>query len=145
MSYNFNKKISLNASWVFATGNRMTVPIGMYQNIQDSGFPVWIVPEAGLEDNLGVKYYTGRNNVRLPAYHRLDLSASFTRQLKKGRKGVWRVGLYNAYCHMNPIVVKRKEMLNYYGNNDSLRPWNVSYETFSIFPIIPNVSYTYYF
>lgn len=46
---------------------------------------------------------------------------------------------------MNPIVVKRKEMLNYYGNNDSLRPWNVSYETFSIFPIIPNVSYTYYF
>lgn len=145
LSYNFNKKISLNASWVFATGNRMTVPIGMYQNIQDSGFPVWIVPEAGLEDNLGVKYYTGRNNVRLPAYHRLDLSASFTRQLKKGRKGVWRVGLYNAYCHMNPIVVKRKEMLNYYGNNDSLRPWNVSYETFSIFPIIPNVSYTYYF
>ena len=142
LSYQLNKKIALNASWVFATGNRMTVPVGMYQGFQDTGLPDDIAPGPySWYDNLGLKYYTGRNNVRLPAYHRLDISASFTRELEKGRKGVWRVGLYNAYCHMNPIVVKRKEML--YG--DQMRPWSVSYETFSIFPIIPNVSYTYYF
>lgn len=145
-SYKLNDRIELNAAWVFATGNRMTVPVGLSQGFQDTGIPGWIAPSDSDDENLGLPYYTGRNNVRLPAYHRLDLGASFTRQLKKGRKGVWRVGLYNAYCRMNPIVVRTRKMVEYTpsGGNHQ-RPWDVTYETFSIFPIIPNVSYTYYF
>ncbi len=145
VNYKLNERIELNASWVYATGNRMTVPVGMYQGFQDTYFPGSIVPQPGddMDHGLGLKYYNGRNNVRLPGYHRLDVSSSFTRQLGNGHKGVWRVGLYNAYCKMNPIVVRRQEMIGFNGNLD--RPWNVYYETFSIFPIIPNVSYTYYF
>ena len=47
---------------------------------------------------------------------------------------------------MNPIVVRTRKMVEYTpsGGNHQ-RPWDVTYETFSIFPIIPNVSYTYYF
>ena len=117
----------------------------MYQGFQDTYLPGNIAPQPGedIYHGLGLKYYGGRNNVRLPGYHRLDVSASFTRQLGNGRKGVWRVGLYNAYCRMNPIVVRRQEMTGFGDNKD--RPWDVYYETFSIFPIIPNVSYTYYF
>ena len=145
LNYKLSERIELNASWVYATGNRMTVPIGMYQGFQDTYLPGNIAPQPGedIYHGLGLKYYGERNNVRLPGYHRLDVSASFTRQLGNGRKGVWRVGLYNAYCRMNPIVVRRQEMTGFSDNKD--RPWDVYYETFSIFPIIPNVSYTYYF
>lgn len=144
LNYKVNDRIELNASWTFATGNRMTVPVGLYQTMQDADLPVAIAPHPneGMYQGLGNNYYTQRNNVRLPAYHRLDIGASFTRQHGNGRKGVWRVGLYNAYCHMNPMTVRRREW--YYGSN-ATRPWDMYYETFSIFPIIPNVSYTYYF
>lgn len=144
LNYKLSDRIELNASWVFATGNRMTVPVAMYQGMQDAFFPSTEAPAPNRDswDNgLGLNYYTNRNNVRLPAYHRLDISASFTRRLSGGRKGVWRVGLYNAYCHFNPITVRRREWVNFNGE----RPWDVYYETFSIFPVIPNVSYTYYF
>ena len=144
LNYKLSDRIELNASWVFATGNRMTVPAAMYQGMQDAFFPSTEAPAPNRDswDNgLGLNYYTNRNNVRLPAYHRLDISASFTRRLSGGRKGVWRVGLYNAYCHFNPITVRRREWVNFNGE----RPWDVYYETFSIFPVIPNVSYTYYF
>ena len=144
LNYKLSDRIELNASWVFATGNRMTVPAAMYQGMQDAFFPSTEAPapnEDSWDNGLGLNYYTNRNNVRLPAYHRLDVSASFTRRLSGGRKGVWRVGLYNAYCHFNPITVRRREWVNFNGN----RPWDVYYETFSIFPVIPNVSYTYYF
>ena len=150
-NYQLNKKIELTASWVFASGNRMTVPVYSYQDFLDAGFPTINAPHAepgyGYE-NLGIQHNPERNNVRLPAYHRLDIGASFTRQLKNGRKGVWHVGLYNAYCHMNAMVIKRKEMLSMQDRLDSnsgTNPWNISYEKFSLFPIIPNVSYTYYF
>lgn len=146
LNYKLSDRIELNASWVFATGNRMTVPVGMYQSMQDADIPRAIAPHPDEEMNqgLGLNYYTSRNNVRLPAYHRLDIGASFTRQLGKGRKGVWRVGLYNAYCHFNPMTVRRREWVSF-GSNNAARPWDVHYETFSIFPIIPNVSYSYYF
>ena len=114
--------------------------------MQDADIPGAIAPHPDEEMNQGLRlnYYTSRNNVRLPAYHRLDIGASFTRQLGKGRKGVWRVGLYNAYCHFNPMTVRRREWVSF-GSNNAARPWDVHYETFSIFPIIPNVSYSYYF
>ena len=130
----------------------MTVPVYSYQDFLDAGFPTINAPhiEPGYgNENLGIQYIPERNNVRLPAYHRLDLGASFTKQLKNGRKGVWHVGLYNAYCHMNAMVIKRKEQVNMQQNGmvstTGTNPWNISYEKFSLFPIIPNVSYTYYF
>ena len=47
---------------------------------------------------------------------------------------------------MNAMVVKRKEMVEGgFIDYGSSRPWNVTYETFSMFPIVPNVSYTLYF
>lgn len=146
-NYKLTNRIELNVSWIFATGNRMTVPLLMYQGFQDTGIPDDIAPNEMLGyENLGLKYFAERNNVRLPAYHRLDIGASFARALKNGRKGVWRVGLYNAYCHMNAMVVKRKEMVEGgFIDYGSSRPWNVTYETFSMFPIVPNVSYTLYF
>ena len=57
--YQLNKKWTLSATFVYYTGNAVTFPSGKYQI-----------------DNQVVYYYTERNAYRMPAYNRLDLSAT---------------------------------------------------------------------
>ena len=83
----------------------------------------------------GLEYFTERNNFRLPAYHRLDLGINIYRPKKNGCMGIWNVSIYNVYCHMNAITLKKRFWYNYY----------CYFETMSILPIIPSVSYTYKF
>ncbi len=61
MSYDLNKKWTFSAVWVYATGNAITVPASYY--FIDGNF---------------VTEYGDRNAFRMPAYHRLDLSATLT-------------------------------------------------------------------
>ena len=60
-SYDLNKKWTFAAVWVYSTGNAITVPIAYY-----------------LIDGNFVTEYGDRNAFRMPAYHRLDVSATFT-------------------------------------------------------------------
>lgn len=133
------QSIECSASWMVMSGNRMTLALENYQDLASSGFPD--VPTNPYHDKVGIDYYPGKNNVRLPAYHRLDLSVNFYRQLRNGRLGIWNISIYNAYCRMNPIVVEK--------NNDaqtmSGQHLNPRFRSLSIFPIIPSVSYTYKF
>ena len=50
--------------------------------------------------------------------------------------GIWNVSIYNVYCHMNAITLKKRFWYNYD---------YIYFETMSILPIIPSVSYTYKF
>jgi len=59
--YNHNSEWNFSATWVYNTGNAVTFPSGNY----------WL-------DGRLVPYYTERNGYRMPAYHRLDLSATWT-------------------------------------------------------------------
>ena len=47
------------------------------------------------------------NAYRLPAYHRGDLSATYTPKHKKHRKveGSWTFSIYNIYSRFNPFIV----------------------------------------
>ncbi len=138
-NYRLNERIEFNAGWVFMTGNRLNMSAYNYD------IPGEMFPDAPTEgatgshgDSDGVEYYPRRNSVRLPAFHRLDLGMSLHKKLKNGREGVWSFGLYNAYCRMNPITVKKSE------------DWEAttihrSFKKFSLIPIIPSVSYTYKF
>ena len=56
------------------------------------------------------------------------------RPLKKGRMGIWSVGLYNAYCRMNPVLVRKEYE---YGGR--------AFKTLGFLPVVPSVSYTYKF
>ncbi len=60
-SYDLSKKWTFAAIWVYSTGNAITVPTAYY--IIDGNF---------------VTEYGDRNAFRMPAYHRLDLSATLT-------------------------------------------------------------------
>ncbi len=129
VNHKFNPKIDVNASWILATGNWLTLPLEKYTNV-----------ESHTEF-----YYPERNNYKMPAYHRLDLSVNFTKQKKKGTR-IWNVSVYNAYFQKNTFLIMPTEK-DYWsdGNQGSYVKTESEYQKISIFPIIPSVSYTYKF
>lgn len=140
--YRLNDKVELNAGWTYTTGNRVTLALYNYNGMEGSGFPDDMAPTGVIPDKWGLDYYSTRNNVRLPAYHRLDVGVTLYRPLRKGRQGIWNIGLYNAYSRMNPIAINKKGLENIHGESGE---WNTRFQTLGIFPIIPSVSYTYKF
>ncbi|WP_162555837.1 TonB-dependent receptor plug domain-containing protein [Reichenbachiella versicolor] len=117
--FEINDRVSINSAFSYSTGNAITVPIGRY-----------------IIDGNVIGDYEGRNNLRLPAYHRLDLGMRL--QGKKG--GVWNFGIYNVYNRRNPYYV-------YYDLIGSLEELEVSVDIIevSLFTIIPSVQYEYRF
>lgn len=127
-------RITLSAIWVYSTGNAITLP--MMKNIVanvDVGQSLvhYIDPDFYYSES---HIYPGKNNYRMPDYHRLDLSCSFTRHYDK-RTTVWSIDIYNAYCRLNPFYV-------YF---DKTKSGDIKLYSFSLFPIIPSFSYSYYF
>ena len=77
--------------------------------------------------------YGDRNNLRMPAYHRLDFSAT-----KERDSHSWTFGVYNLYGRQNPfsLDIQRRSQTQA-GQRVSSRQL-VSY---SLLPFIPYVSY----
>ena len=124
LMYDLTKKWQISATWVFQTGQALTVPSAKY--------------DIGGET---IYYYAERNGYRAPAYHRLDISATYKRQhmTKKGRKwsSEWAFGIYNVYNRYNPFTITFK--------NDSNLPTGTKATLTALFGILPSVSYNFYF
>ena len=120
-SYNLNKKWDFNANFLFQTGRPTTFPNGQYE------YNGIIVPN-----------YSPRNSTRLPSYHRLDLSATYTPKPEKtkGWQGSWVFGLYNAYNRRNAASISFGQNQDS-GNNEATR--------LSIFGAVPSVAYNFKF
>lgn len=125
-SYNFTKRISMSANWVFISGAPTTYPVARYV------YAGTIVPN-----------YSSRNEDRLPNYHRLDLSVTI--QCKKNEtrkwKGEWVFSFYNAYSHHNTWAInfERQESEDGHATNE------IKAKSVYLFPIIPSVSYNFKF
>lgn len=141
VSYQLRRHVEIDAGWSYFTGNRMTLALYNYHGTHGSGIDDDIAPSGINENKWGLDYYGSRNNVRMPAYHRLDVGLHITKVLKGGRTAQWNFGIYNLYCRMNPLAITKKATET---NDDELQ-WNSSFKTLSIFPIIPSLSYTYSF
>ena len=81
--------------------------------------------------------YEGRNNFRMPNYHRMDLGANFHRKFKHARRTI-NASIYNVYNRQNPYMI-------YQSATDGYRSYPYSLKQLSIFPILPSVAYTLYF
>lgn len=131
--HKFNKKFDASASWIYCTGNWTTLALQKYND--GVGY--------GESD-----YISTRNNFKMPAYHRLDLSFNYYRYKKKARMGIWNLSIYNAYSHHNSfLVMPSNEIIretNEYGGM-SEKNGKPILKSWSIFPIIPSFSYTYKF
>ena len=122
-SYELNKKWKLNANFLFQTGQPTNYPVGQYE-VQGLNIPIF-------DDNR-------RNADRLPAYHRLDVSATLTPKKNENRKwqAEWVFGLYNLYGRMNAASINFRE------NRETSR--NEAIQT-SIFGLVPSVTYNFKF
>ncbi len=129
--YDLSKRAFLTATFIYNTGTPVTLPAsGFYQ--QGLYIP-------NVDDN-------GRNNYRLPAYHRLDLSLTLDRNPNKPEKrweGQWVFGVYNLYARRNTFSI--------YGDQGNVRlaPGdlaNAEAIRFAVFgSIIPAISYNFKF
>jgi hypothetical protein len=81
-----------------------------------------------------VQYYGSRNNYRMAAYHRLDLSINRHKKKKWGRV-TWSFGAYNAYGRKNPYFL-------YFSNNEFNRR---QLKQVSLFSLVPSISYNFKF
>ena len=115
-NYNLNKKWNFNLNFIYQTGQPITYPNAQYQF---SGF--------------SIPNFESRNSSRLPSYNRLDISAIYTPENKKGQ---WVLGVYNVYNRKNAASIRFQENLDT-GINEALR--------LTIFGIIPSVTYNFKF
>jgi len=102
--------------WRYNTGQALTAPSAKYDLNGTTYY-----------------YYNERNGYRAPAYHRLDLSANYTKKLRRATR-IWSFGVYNAYNRYNPFTIQFK--------NDDDSPTGTVCEQTSLFGIIPSVSFT---
>ena len=117
--YQINEKWNASASWVYQTGQALSAPSGKYE-IGDT--PVY--------------YYAERNGYRAPAYHRLDLSFSYEKELKFATSKIT-FGVYNAYMQYNPFII------SYEDDPDS--PTGTKTMLNALFGLLPSVTYGLHF
>lgn len=122
-SYELSKKWTFNANFLFQTGQPTNYPVGQYE-ISGLNVPIY-------DDNR-------RNAERLPAYHRLDISATLTPEKNKNRRwqSEWVFGIYNLYGRQNAASI------NFSQNRETFR--NEAVQT-SIFGLVPSVTYNFKF
>ncbi|MEZ3549412.1 MAG: TonB-dependent receptor [Muribaculaceae bacterium] len=135
LNWKINDKWVLNAAWTGMSGNMVTLQTQQYDLLDTPGIPGYTVgigwPDGDMHYYGTLDFGKGINNYRLPFYHRLDLSAN-----RKTKNGMWTFSLYNAYCYMNVISIKR---------NDSEYFDGVPFRKYRLIPIIPSVSYTWFY
>lgn len=127
--YELTDRMTLSANFVYNTGTPTTFAnSGYYQQ-------GYFIPNN--DDNV-------RNNVRIPDYHRLDLSLTIDPKPGKRKwKGQWVFGIYNVYSRRNPFSIYFRQ------NPERVNPGQaVNTEAIRLSVIgnfIPSISYNFTF
>lgn len=119
-NYQLGRKWNLAANWIYYTGDAVTFPNGKY-----------------IIDNQLVFYYTKRNADRMPAYHRLDLGATWLLKDRKHFTSELAFSLFNAYGRENPYVITFRQ--------SEADPSRTEAVKTSLFRFVPSVSYNFKF
>jgi hypothetical protein len=127
--HRLSDKWNLTATWVYGTGNAISLPVARVL-IQD-------IPGA---DPDVIPVYTKRNTFRMPSYHRLDLGAVRKLRTKPGRQADLTFGVYNAYNRRNPYFIYFEELQGAFDETLSFRARQVS-----LFPVTPSITYNFQF
>lgn len=116
-SYKLNKKWRFGGTLTLQTGQPVTFPNGQYEY-----------------EGITVPNYSTRNENNLPAYHRIDVSATLTPTKNKDRKwqSEWVFGIYNLYNRQNAASITFRQ------NDETARNEAIR---LSIFGIVPSVTY----
>ena len=134
-NYSLNERIDFSASWLFASGNRMTIPTRRTLVL--------------VEDEVYQEfYYPSRNNWTAPPTHRLDVSVNFRKKKTRGER-IWSIGVYNLYAARNPDFLMARSNYKHttsegieYLDYDNIPEGRVFVEKRSALVFIPSFSYT---
>lgn len=96
LNYELNESWSINAVWTYKSGNAETLGVIKYPS--NLGFLGG--NSTSSDDIISQK----RNDYRMSAYHRLDISANWTKKKEKCEHQV-SLGIYNAYNRENPYKI----------------------------------------
>lgn len=137
--YKFSEKFDLGITWVYGTGNATTLAKHRYFTFS-SNYPSYNYDPYNQTFNYTtIEYYETRNNFRMPAYHRLDIGLNFNKKFKKGIQ-TWSISIYNAYNRLNPFYLALENDWNLFTNKSETKLYQ-----YSLFPIIPSISYSFKF
>lgn len=130
--YQFSKNVTISATWVYGTGNAITLPISSYRLDDFSSIP----DQYGYWSN--GQEYSERNGFRMKAYHRADIGVQFKKEMKKGIR-TWEFSAYNLYSRKNPFYY-------FIGPENNFDPESRQVlKQVSLFPLLPSVSWNYKF
>lgn len=119
-TYQLNQKWSFSGLFLYSTGNAVTFPTGKYELNGQTIFQ-----------------YSSRNADRMPAYHRMDLSATYEPTSNKRWKGSWSFGVYNVYGRENAYTITFEDNPNNPGTTRAMQT--------SLFKWVPNITYNFKF
>ncbi|AZB07783.1 TonB-dependent receptor [Chryseobacterium sp. G0162] len=119
-TYQLNPKWTLSGLFLYSTGNAVTFPVGKYELNGQTVFQ-----------------YNSRNADRMPAYHRMDLSATYEPESNKRFRGSWTFGIYNLYGRENAYTITFEDNPNNPGTTRAMQT--------SLFRWVPNITYNFKF
>jgi len=124
-NWDLDKRWKFGAVFVYGTGNAITLPERFY-----------------FVNGVLTQEFSRLNQYRMQAYHRVDVSATYTPKVKPGRKGgqSWVFSVYNLYSRQNPYFL-------YFDQSGQLSNGDLQVEArqVSLFPILPSVTWNFKF
>jgi hypothetical protein len=119
-TYQLNPRWTLSGLFLYSTGNAVTFPVGKYELNGQTIFQ-----------------YNSRNADRMPAYHRMDISATYEPESNKRFRGSWTFGIYNLYGRENAYTITFEDNPNNPGTTRAMQT--------SLFRWVPNITYNFKF
>lgn len=121
-TFKLSERWMLSSNFILTSGIPGTFPVGRYE------YGGLVVPQ-----------FENRNESRLPAYHRLDVSATLKGKKKRWKNGghEWVFGFYNIYNRANATSIYFVEDAENLGNVRAMKSY--------LFGILPSVTYNFKF
>lgn len=136
--YKHNDHITLSGTWVYGTGNAVTLPTSEYSaqlHLDDDHY--YPGQHYDYFNGRPVNDYSVKNNFRMRAYHRFDIGIQFHKEKKWGER-IWEISVYNVYNRKNPFY--------YYTETNTIGNKTVGVlKQVSLFPVIPSITYSFKF
>jgi hypothetical protein len=138
-SYKILENLDISATWVYGTGNAFS--------LANSTFYSYYYPELPYNPQMLItgpyefsesQSFRSRNAFRMPAYHRFDIGIDFHIN-RPNYKSTWSLGAYNAYNRSNPFFLNLETEYRFNDEGEYVR--QTVLKQYSIFPIIPSLSY----
>ena len=124
-AYELSDKWSFSTTFTYSSGRPITLPTGQYE-----------------VQHYSPSYITERNGYKLPAYHRMDVSAVLTPRKNKERhiQTTWVFSIYNLYNRKNAFTITSQDQ-----EIDDIKTGSKEFVMVYLFPIVPSVTFNMHF